>query len=55
MLNCNQNYHSYKNIRLHEKCNRLQPIAITNYENPMSVTHSLTHSMIKEVTIFGEN
>jgi hypothetical protein len=28
-------------IRLHEKCNRLQPITITNYDYPMSVTHSL--------------
>ena len=26
-----------KNIRLHEKCNRLQPITITNYDYPMSV------------------
>jgi len=23
-------------IRLHEKCNRLQPITITNYDYPMS-------------------
>jgi hypothetical protein len=23
-------------IRLHEKCNRLQPIMITNYDYPMS-------------------
>ena len=36
-------------IRLHEKCNRLQPITITNYDYPMSASGLVLDSTL----VFG--
>ena len=35
-------------IRLHDKCNRLQPITITNYDYPMSEQDIITLYPITE-------
>ena len=38
-----------KIVRLHEKCNRLQPITITNYDYPMSETHPTQHPFYADI------
>ena len=39
-------------IRLHEKCNRLQPITITNYHYPMSGTNTINIMLLPFTFLF---